>query len=97
VYAVGVLGGAILAHATYATIQCMLHPLLSPLPSPRSDQNSLWIFGFRGRSALISRVVLGRVPFGGLPVLWRPPRARIGHAVELWVDWGRGLDLVYYP
>lgn len=36
-YVVGVIGGAILAHAAYATIQCTLHPSSIPilLPSPR--------------------------------------------------------------
>ena len=83
-YVVGVLGGAILAHAAYATIQCTLHPLPSAALRPE------FALDLRFPPAAASDFAFGsglRVR-GGFPVLRRPPRARIGSAVEVWVGWG---------
>ncbi|RLM99222.1 hypothetical protein C2845_PM06G31380 [Panicum miliaceum] len=82
-YVVGVLGGAILAHAAYATIQCTAPPLVVLRPEFALD--------LRFPPAAASDFARGSgMRFrGGFPVLRRPPRARIGPAVEVWVGCGR--------
>jgi len=88
-YVVGFLGGAILAHAAYATIQCTLHPSSIPilLPSPRRAPIKFCrgspfpegAFDFPSDSGLLFR--------GGFSVLRDPPRSRIEPAVEPLVNW----------
>lgn len=90
-YVVGVLGGAILAHAAYATIQCTLHPSSIPilLPSPRRRAPTKFRRGSPFSEGAFDFPSDSGSPFrGGFSVLRDPPRSRIEPAVEPLVNWG---------
>ena len=89
-YVVGVLGGAILAHAAYATIQCTLHP--SPIPShPLAALPPKFAVDLRfPKAPLIFHLILdcGQWWTLGSSLLWHPQRSQIERVVEALVNWG---------